>query len=77
MGKHDAPMPLNEALERHYKDEIKAKDAKIAELQKEVSLVNTDIDKLRLIIKEKDALIEEYRNALVEQTLLATARKNR
>lgn len=75
MGKHDMAEPMNEALERHYKDRIKELEIKLSKMQDALSDANAMIDMLRFHIKTDDEKVQALEKSLVEMTLLATARK--
>ena len=75
MGKHDMGTPINESLERHYQEQIKLLENKLSEAKNLLGDAKADLEKMSFRMKEKDAYIEELRKALVEQTILATARK--
>lgn len=59
----DEPAPINESLERHYQDEKKRLEAKVAELESELNEAKLMIESLRFRIRLKDkevwALLEK------------------
>lgn len=75
MGKHDinenAPA-IHKDLERHYKDVIALKSGQLEEAKEILDRAMKTIDRLELVVKEKDALIEQLEKALVQQTIRAT-----
>jgi peptidoglycan hydrolase CwlO-like protein len=75
MGKHDMAEAVNPVLERHYQEQIRELERKVKKMQTALSDANAMIEQLRFHIEADEKKIDEYRNALVEQTLLATARK--
>ena len=68
MEKHAAPIiePLNEALEKHYKERIGLLEESIAKKDAAISEARLMLDRAEIVLKEKDAYIEELRTALVE-----------
>ena len=58
MGKHDLGTPINESLERHYQDEKKRLEAKIAELENELNEAKVENEKLKFRIRLKNIEIE-------------------
>lgn len=77
MGKHDITTaePMNEALERHYKERIKDLESKLRRAQADLKDADSKINQLRFHIKTDEKKIEELRSSLVEMTILATVRK--
>lgn len=75
MGKHDMAEPMNQALERHYKDRIDELEIKLRKTQDELSFAKAMIEQLRFQIKTDDEKVQALEKSLVEMTLLATARK--
>ncbi len=72
MGKHDAPAPLNESLEQHYKERIKALEETIADKDRVLENARMALERFDIRLEEKEKYIEELRSALVEQTIKAT-----
>ena len=75
MGKHDMAEPMNQALERHYKDRIKELEMKLSKAQADLNDANTTADRLRFNIETDRQKIDELEDSLIEMTILATARK--
>ena len=77
MGKHDitAAEPMNQALERHYKDRIKELEMKLSKAQADLNEANATADRLRFNIETDRQKIDELEDSLIEMTILATARK--
>ena len=67
MGKHDIGTPINESLEKHYQDEKKRLEAKIAVLENELNEANHTINKLKFRIELKDVEIESLVKSLAER----------
>lgn len=64
MGKHDLGTPINESLERHYQDEKKRLEAKIAELENELNEAKVANERLKLRIRLKNIEIESLVKAM-------------
>ena len=75
MGKHDMAEPMNQALERHYKDRIKELEMKLSKAQADLNDANATADRLRFNIETDRQKIDELEDSLIEMTILATARK--
>lgn len=77
MGKHDITTsePMNQALERHYKDRIKELEMKLSKAQADLNEANATADRLRFNIETDRQKIDELEDSLIEMTILATARK--
>ncbi len=75
MGKHDMAEPMNQALERHYKDRIKELEMKLSKAQADLNEANATADRLRFNIETDRQKIDELEDSLIEMTILATARK--
>lgn len=75
MGKHDMAAPISESLERHYQEQIKLLEKKVAKMEATISDAYAQLEVTRLRLDEKEAYIDELRTALVQQTILASARK--
>lgn len=58
MGKHDLGTPINESLEKHYQDEKKRLEAKIAELENELNEAKVANERLRFRLRLKNIEIE-------------------
>lgn len=58
----DEPTPINESLERHYKDEKKRLEARISELEDELNEAKVKIEGLNFTIRLKNVEI----NSLVK-----------
>lgn len=67
MGKHDMGTPINETLERHYQEEKKRLEAKVAELEKELNEARLEIEKLYARVKIKEKQIDVLLDKLVEE----------
>ena len=60
----DEPAPINESLERHYKDEIKRLENNVDVLQSELNEAKRSIEKLNLRIRLKDVEIDSLVKSL-------------
>lgn len=58
MGKHDLGTPINESLERHYQDEKKRLEARIAELENELNEAKVANERLKFRLRLKNIEIE-------------------
>ena len=58
MGKHDLGTPINESLEKHYQDEKKRLEARIAELENELNEAKVANEKLKSRLRLKNIEIE-------------------
>lgn len=56
------PTPINESLEKHYKDEKKRLEARISELEYELNETKVEIERLHFTIRLKNVEI----NSLVK-----------
>ena len=54
----DEPTPINESLERHYKDEKKRLEARISELEVELNEAKLEIKRLEFRNRLKDMNVE-------------------
>lgn len=54
----DEPTPINESLERHYKDEKKRLEARISELEDELNEAKLEIKRLEFRNRLKDMNVE-------------------
>ena len=54
----DEPTPINESLERHYKDEKKRLEARISELEDELNEAKLEIKRLKFRNRLKDMNVE-------------------
>ena len=62
----DEPAPINESLERHYKEEIKRLEEHVAVLKAELGDAKLEVEKLNFRIKLKDIEIESLVKSLAE-----------
>lgn len=60
----DEPTPINESLERHYKDEIKRLEANIKILERELNDTKVEIERLHFSIRLKDVEIKSLVKSL-------------
>ena len=60
----DEPTPINESLERHYKEEIKRLEANIEMLERELNDTRTEIERLNFSIRLKNVEIESLVKSL-------------
>lgn len=67
MGKHDIGAPINESLEKHYQNEKKRLEAKIAVLENELNEANHTIINLKFRIELKDVEIKSLVKSLAER----------
>lgn len=58
MGKHDLGTPINESLERHYQEEKKRLEARIAELENELNEAKVANERLKFRLRLKNIEIE-------------------
>lgn len=58
MGKHDIGTPINESLERHYQEEKKRLEARIAELENELNEAKVENERLKFRLRLKNIEIE-------------------
>ena len=58
MGKHDFGTPINESLEKHYQDEKKRLEARIAELENELNEAKVANERLKFRLRLKNIEIE-------------------
>ena len=66
MGKHDIGTPINETLEKHYQEQIKALKAKVSEREQVIHDQLLEIERLEFRLKLKDVEIESLVKALAE-----------
>lgn len=74
-GKHDKGTPIPETLEKHYKEQIKLLEEKVRKTEGKLSEALNEIERLSFHIQTDEKHILELEHALVQQTLLAAARK--
>ena len=60
----DEPTPINESLERHYKEEIKRLEANIGMLERELNDTRTEIERLNFSIRLQNVEIESLVKSL-------------
>ena len=60
------PAPINESLERHYKEEIKRLEEYVAVLKTELGDAKLEVEKLNFRIKLKDVEIYSLVKSLAE-----------
>lgn len=60
----DEPTPINESLERHYKEEKARLESNISALEKELNDAKVEIERLHFTIKLKDVEIESLVKSL-------------
>lgn len=60
------PAPINDSLERHYKEEIKRLENNVDVLQSELNEAKRNIEKLNLRIRLKDVEIDSLVKSLAE-----------
>lgn len=58
MGKHDIGTPINESLEKHYQEEKKRLEARIAELENELNEAKVANERLKFRLRLKNIEIE-------------------
>ena len=58
------PAPINESLERHYKEEIKRLEANIEMLERELNDTKMEVEKLHFSIRLKNVEIESLVKSL-------------
>lgn len=58
MGKHDLGTPINESLEKHYQEEKKRLEARIAELENELNEAKVANERLKFRLRLKNIEIE-------------------
>ena len=58
------PAPINDSLERHYKEEIKRLEKNVDVLQSELNEAKRNIEKLNLRIRLKDVEIDSLVKSL-------------
>lgn len=58
------PAPINESLERHYKEEIKRLEANIGMLERELNDTRTEIERLNFSIRLKNVEIDSLVKSL-------------
>ena len=75
MGKHDAAAPLSEALELHYKEQIKTLEERLNEAKTVVTDAKLEIERLNFTIDMKDAELEVLRKALIDAMVEKTEAK--
>ena len=66
MGKHDIGTPINETLEKHYQEQIKALKAKVSEREELIHEQALEIERLKFALETKKAQIEVLLEKLVE-----------
>ena len=73
MGKHDriTPETMPSALALHYKERIKILEKQLETSTNKLKDAMMLLERKDIIIKEKDAYIEELRTAFIEATLKA------
>lgn len=71
MGKHDriTPETMPSALALHYKERIKILEKQLETSTNKLKDAMMLLDRKDIIIKEKDAYIEELRTAFIDATL--------
>ena len=67
MGKHDIGTPINESLEKHYQEQIKALKAKVSEREELIHEQALEIERLNFALETKKAQIEVLLDKLVER----------
>ena len=67
MGKHDIGTPINESLEKHYQDEKKRLEARIAELENELNEAKLEIKRLEFRNRLKDMNVESLLKSMAER----------
>ena len=67
MGKHDIGTPINETLEKHYQEQIKALKAKVSEREELIHEQALEIERLKFALETKKAQIEVLLDKLVER----------
>lgn len=60
----EEPTPINESLERHYKEEIKRLEANIEMLERELNDTKVEVEKLHFNIRLKNVEIESLVKSL-------------
>lgn len=60
----DEPTPINESLERHYKEEKKRLEAKVEELENALNEKQLQIERLHFKLRLKDVEIESLVKAM-------------
>lgn len=73
-GKHEAPQPISEALELHYKEEIKMRDNRLSELEKELDEAKHQIERLEFRAAMQKTHVEELERALIKMTIDAASK---
>ena len=64
MGKHDLGTPINESLEKHYQEEKKRLEARIAELENELNEAKAANERLKFRLRLKNIEIESLVKAM-------------
>ena len=67
MGKHDIGTPINESLEKHYQEEKKRLEARIAELENELNEAKLEIKRLEFRNRLKDMNVESLLKSMAER----------
>ena len=60
----DEPTPINESLERHYKEEKARLEANVADLERQLNDAKVEIERLHFTIKLKNVEIESLVKSL-------------
>lgn len=60
----EEPAPINESLERHYKEEKKRLETSIADLERQLNDARVEIERLHFKVKLKDIEIESLVKAM-------------
>lgn len=60
----EEPTPINESLERHYKEEKKRLETSIADLERQLNDARVEIERLHFKVKLKDIEIESLVKAM-------------
>lgn len=60
----EEPTPINESLERHYKEEKKRLEASIEDLERQLNDARVEIERLHFKVKLKDIEIESLVKAM-------------
>ena len=63
----DEPAPINDSLERHYKDEIKRLEVKISELERALNEEKLEVERLNTRVRMKDKQIWALLDKIVEE----------
>lgn len=60
----EEPAPINESLERHYKEEKVRLEANVADLERQLNDARVEIERLHFKVKLKDIEIESLVKAM-------------